>query len=89
VATCPIAGRPPRVADEVDFAWPTGPGAGRFSGTEGRTLMDKSFRAFGGELRATGIRRTATTVAGDTVIFEDDGLIVGYREHVAREPPAS
>jgi hypothetical protein len=51
--------------------------------------MDKSFRAFGGELRVTGIRRTATTVAGDTVIFEDDGLIVGYREHVAREPPAS
>jgi hypothetical protein len=74
----------------VDFAWPTGPGAGRFSGTEGRRpLMDKSFRAFGGEPRVTGIRRTATTVVGDTVIFEDDGLIVRYREYVAREPPAS
>ena len=51
--------------------------------------MAKSFRAFGGESRMTGIRRTATTVAGDTVIFEDDGLIDGYREYVAQEPPAS
>jgi hypothetical protein len=32
------------VTDEVDFVRPTGPGAGRFSGTEGRTLMDKSPR---------------------------------------------
>jgi ketosteroid isomerase-like protein len=59
----------------------------------------------------TDIRRTATTVAGDTVIVEDDsrgdmagtpyharhcifftirgGLIVGYREYVAHEPPGS
>lgn len=60
------------VADEVDFAWPVEPGSGTFHGVEGRRLMEQQFRIFGGEYRMTEINRTATTVAGDTVIFEDD-----------------
>lgn len=59
------------VADEVDFAWPTNPGAGEFHGAEGRALMEKNFRVFGGDYRMTDIERTTTTVAGDTVFFED------------------
>jgi ketosteroid isomerase-like protein len=71
------------VADEVDFAWPVEPGAGRFTGREGRRLMEEHFRVFGGALRMTDIRRTATTVAGDTVIFEDDsrGDLAGQAYH--------
>ena len=60
------------VADEIDFAWPTEPGAGTFHGAEGRRRMEQSLRVFGGDLRMTDIHRTATTVAGDTVIFEDN-----------------
>ncbi len=71
------------VAEEVDFGWPVEPGAGRFSGTEGRSRMEQHFRFFGGEYRMTDIRRTATTVAGDTVIFEDDsrGDLAGTTYH--------
>ena len=71
------------VADEVEFAWPTEPGAGTFSGRAGRRLMEEHFRVFGGDLRMTEIRRTATTVAGDTVIFEDDsrGDLAGTAYH--------
>ena len=60
------------VADEVDFGWPVEPGAGRFSGSEGRRLLEQQLRVFVGDVRLTDIRRTATTEAGDTVIFEDE-----------------
>lgn len=60
------------VADEVDLGWPTDPGAGRFTGADGRRRLEQQLRLFGGDYRLTDIRRTATTVAGDTVIFEDE-----------------
>ncbi len=71
------------VAEEVDFAWPVEPGAGRFSGSEGRKRMEQHFRFFVGDNRMTDIRRTATTVAEDTVIFEDDsrGVVAGMPYH--------
>ncbi len=60
------------VADEVDLGWPTEPGAGRYTGADGRRRLEQQLGFFGGDYRLTDIRRTATTVAGDTVIFEDE-----------------
>lgn len=60
------------VADEIDLAWPTEPGAGVYHGVEGRQRLEQSVSIFGGDYRLTDIKRTATTVAGDTVIFEDE-----------------
>jgi ketosteroid isomerase-like protein len=71
------------VADEVDFAWPTAPGAGRFTGTDGRKEMEKRFRTFGGDRRMTDIHITARSVSGDTVFYEDDshGVMAGVPYH--------
>jgi ketosteroid isomerase-like protein len=60
------------VADEFDLGWPTEPGAGRYTGSDGRRRLEQQLRFFGGDYRLTDIRRTATTVNGDTVIFEDE-----------------
>ena len=60
------------VADEVELGWPVEPGAGRFSGADGRRRLEEQLRVFGGDFRLTDIRRTARTVTGDTVIFEDE-----------------
>jgi ketosteroid isomerase-like protein len=71
------------VADEVDFAWPTAPGAGRFMGAEGREEMEQRFRTFGGDRRMTDINVTARNVSGDTVFYEDDsrGVMAGVPYH--------
>jgi ketosteroid isomerase-like protein len=71
------------VADEVDFAWPTAPGAGRFTGADGRREMEKRFRTFGGDRRMTDINVTARNVSGDTVFYEDDsrGVMAGVPYH--------
>jgi ketosteroid isomerase-like protein len=72
------------VAGEVDFSWPVAPGAGRFTGAEGRRRMEERFRLFGGrDRRMTDINVTARTVAGDTVFYEDDssGVMDGEPYH--------
>jgi hypothetical protein len=71
------------VADEVDFAWPTAPGAGRFTGADGRRKMEERFRAFGGDRRMTEINVIARNVSGDTVFYEDDshGVMAGAPSH--------
>lgn len=60
------------VSDEVDFYWPTNPGAGRFNGADGRAAMEERFRRFGGALRMTDINVIARSEIGDTVIYEDE-----------------
>jgi ketosteroid isomerase-like protein len=71
------------VEDELPVTWPSGPGAGSYTGAEGRQFLEQQLRFFGGEHRLTEITRTATSVAGDTVFFEDisRGEIGGARYH--------
>jgi ketosteroid isomerase-like protein len=71
------------VEDELPVAWPAEPGAGSYAGAEGRQFLEQQLRFFGGEHRITDITRTATTVAGDTVFFEDisRGEIFGAPYH--------
>ena len=71
------------VADEVDLAWPTEPGAGRFTGAEGCREMEKRFRRFGGGMRLSEINVAARTVAGERVFCEDNsrGVMPGVPYH--------
>jgi ketosteroid isomerase-like protein len=73
------------VAEEVDFRWPAEPGAGHFTGVEGRQTFEQRVRPFGGESRITDVEPTARTIVGDVAIFEDEARgIVGGAPYRAR-----
>jgi hypothetical protein len=42
------------VEDGLPVAWPTEPGAGSYTGVEGRQFLEQQLRFFGGEHRLTG-----------------------------------
>jgi hypothetical protein len=64
---------PQMVADDVGFAWPTKPGAGRLLRHAGAQPHEEHFWRLGGALQMTDMRQTHTTVTDDSVSTRQQG----------------
>ncbi|MFH9826436.1 nuclear transport factor 2 family protein [Streptomyces bobili] len=60
------------LGDTVDFIWPYPPGAGHYTGAEGRNKVIEFLGLIGGDgNRLTEIRLVSKTTGSDRIIFED------------------